>query len=153
MTKSRAKKNRLNASQQINDTPQIESAGPRREPVLRVIAEWVQARLIRLPRLVRIMLAAVLALALTGAIFPLVDQVYIQYFFTPETRIVPSYVSAGLGALVYLVGWLLIVGPTGENRVSSHPMVVVYLLTGMVALCLDIVLVIQGFAMTDVLNG
>lgn len=153
MTKSQAKKNRINAAPPASKSSRVESAELRREPVLPGIAGWLQAKLMRMPRLLRIVLMFVLAAGITGAIFPLVDLIYVEYFFTPDSVIVPSYISTGIGALFFLVGWYLIVGPAGENRVSAHPALVVYLLIGIAALCLDIVLIIQGFSMTDMISG
>ncbi|MCU0513949.1 MAG: hypothetical protein MUE40_15440 [Anaerolineae bacterium] len=106
----------------------------------------LRALLNRVPRLLRILLAALAALAVTAVLFPLVDAVYVQFFFTPETRIVPSYVSVGAGALMYLAGWLLLVGPSGGG-VSAHPALPVYVLVSLIAMFTLLVLLAQGISM------
>lgn len=131
----------------------VESGELVRPPILNVLADWLQSRLIRLPRVARMLLAGGLALAVTAALFPLVDAVYILYLFNPETRIVPSYISTGIGAFMYLAGWYLIVGPRGEQRLVARPALAIYMIIGVLALCLDIILIVQGISMTDFVAG
>ena len=66
--------------------------------------------IVRWPRLVRILTVALFALAVTLALSPLVDYIYDRYFFSMETRVVPSLVSSGFGLVMYLLGWWLMVG-------------------------------------------
>jgi hypothetical protein len=106
-----------------------------RRPLWNEIARWV----VNLPRLVRILLAAVFALSATLAVFPLVDYLYLSYMFTPDTRLLPSLVSAGAGVVMYLVGWWLIVGSVGTVQ-PSRPAVFWYVCAGVLLMLLVIVL-------------
>lgn len=72
-------------------------------------------RLLRLPRLLRIMLVFLPTFAVTIVITPVIDALYLRYFFTPETRILPSLLTAGVALVMYMIGWVLIVGTTGEK--------------------------------------
>ena len=57
------------------------------------IIEWI----IGLPRLTRILLVAAFALAVTLSISPLVDIIYADFFFSMDTRMAPSLVTAVFG--------------------------------------------------------
>ena len=109
-------------------------------------------RLLTLPRLLRIVIVLVLALATTLAVFPLVDRVYISYFMARETVIVPSLISAAAGAVMYLAGWRLYVGTVGSTRPATRALWL-YLAVGSIALIIDIVLIIQGIMMLDSVAG
>lgn len=65
-------------------------------------------------RLLRLLLVAIVAVITTLAISPLIDAVYLQFFFTPETRIVPSLLAMGIGVAMYIMGWLYLVGSAGQ---------------------------------------
>jgi len=91
--------------------------------------------LLNLPRILRIIIAAVFGLATTLALFEVVDQIYLQMFFNPNTILLPALVSGGFGMLMYVVGWGLIVGTIGEDR-EAKMVTFWYLLTGLFALML-----------------
>lgn len=80
-------------------------------------------RLLSLPRLARIGLAGVFALALTLLLIPVIDGIYLQYFYSPDTRDVAAYVGASIGVVMYLLGWRLIVGSAGESPSVSRAVV------------------------------
>lgn len=80
-------------------------------------------RLLSLPRLARIGLAGVFALALTLLLIPVIDGIYLQYFYSPDTRGVAAYVGASIGVVMYLLGWRLIVGFAGESPSVSRAVV------------------------------
>jgi hypothetical protein len=101
--------------------------------------DWV----IRLPRLTRIVLAGVFALALTLVITPLVDGFYIANFYDIDTREAPALFSTALGVVFYILGWRLIIGFAGEAP-STNRAVVWYLSIGTVACALVVILVIFG---------
>ena len=71
-------------------------------------------RFLQLPRLVRIVLVAMFALGWVLALFPLIDGIYIDYFFDMETRQWPAYISAGIGLMIYMIGWYLLIGTVGR---------------------------------------
>jgi hypothetical protein len=103
--------------------------------------------LLGFPRMMRIVLAGVFALAVTLALSPIIDQLYLAYFFSEDTLMLPSLVAGGLGILMYVAGWFLLVGFVGEDRTSSW-MVILYLLIGVLAIVLVLIwaarLVIMG---------
>ena len=101
--------------------------------------DWI----IRLPRLTRIVLAGVFALAITLVITPLVDGFYIANLYDLDTREAPALFSTALGVVFYLLGWRLIIGFAGEAP-SANRAVVWYLTTGIAACLLVVVLVIFG---------
>lgn len=88
---------------------------------------------LELPRITRILIAGVFALAIVLALSPLIDEIYIRFFYTPQTAIVPSLVAAGLGLLMYFVGWQLIVGTVGEDN-PLRPAIFWYFVVGFLAL-------------------
>lgn len=101
------------------------------------------ARFIALPRLVRIVLVAIFALGWVLLLFAPVDMIYFYNFFSMDTRILPSYVSAGIGLLVYFIGWYLLVGTIGQRlqpKLSSG----IYIVLGVGVLLLDVILIISG---------
>lgn len=108
---------------------------------LQPLASWIVTR----PRLHRILLVALFSLAVVLLAFPVVDNVYINLFFSEATRILPSLVAAGLGALMYIVGWRLIIGTRGETP-AVHPLVLVYCLFGVIVIILVVILVLQGYS-------
>jgi hypothetical protein len=103
----------------------------------------IAARLASLPRLSRIALAALFALAVTLVVFPLVDSIYLQTFFDERTRMIPALVSAGVGAVMYAIGWRLLVGYVGETP-TARPAIVWYVGVGMAALIAVALLLLYG---------
>lgn len=103
-------------------------------------------RIIGLSRWQRIALVAILSLAFTLVVFPIVDDIYLRYFFADETRILPSLVSLGIGIVFYLLGWWSLVGTIGD-RLPARRVILLYVGIGLVALFLALLMVIFGFAM------
>jgi hypothetical protein len=112
-----------------------------RKPLTLEFVQWC----LRLPRLLRIITVAIFALAFTLAVSPLVDYIYLSYFFTEETRVLPSLVSAAVGVAFYILGWWLLIGTVGETR-PARPAVLVYVLVGIIALFLVILLALSGYS-------
>ena len=112
-----------------------------RKPLTLEFVQWC----LRLPRLLRIIVVAIFALAFTLAVSPLVDYLYLRYFFTEETRVLPSLVTAGIGIAFYVLGWWLLIGTVGETR-PARPAVLLYVTVGILSLCLVIVLAVSGFS-------
>jgi hypothetical protein len=90
-------------------------------------------QLLGLPRLTRIIIAGTFALAVTLAVSPIIDEIYLRNFFSPDTRIVPSLIAATFGLGMYAAGWLTIVGTVGEDP-EARPLVKIYLIVGVLAL-------------------
>ena len=99
--------------------------------------------LLRLPRLVRILVVGMFALGVTLALFPVVDAIYLRFFFHESTRSVASLISAGIGLVMYMVGWQLIVGTVGEQP-PARRVVLWYLVIGGLAILLSLLLIVQG---------
>ena len=103
------------------------------------LIQWI----VLLPRLTRIVLAAVFALALTLAITPIVDDFYLANLYDFSTRVAPSLVSTGIGLVFYFVGWRLIIGYAGETP-STRTAILWYFILGVLACVVVIVLVVLG---------
>ncbi len=95
----------------------------------------VVGRILALPRVMKMLIAGIMALATTLAVSPIVDEIYIRFFYTRSTIIAPSLVSAGIGFVMYSIGWQLIVGTIGEQP-DNQPSILGYLLIGLLALTL-----------------
>lgn len=100
-------------------------------------------QILDLPRLMRISLVLIYSLSFTLLLFPLVDSLYLTYFYTPDTVNIPALLSAVAGILMYLLGWRLMVGYAGE-RPPERMAVVGYLLLGTIILLMVITLFVIG---------
>lgn len=116
----------------------------RAQPLLLQLIEYVLAW----PRLVRIVLIAVFALAVTLALSPLVDYIYSENFFAVETVIVPSLVSAAFGLVMYMAGWWLMVGTVGEKP-DARLATIIYLGLGILAVLTVGFLVARGVSLLN----
>lgn len=65
-------------------------------------------------RLLRLLFVAIIAIITTLAVSPTIDAIYLQSFFTPETRLLPSLLAMGAGVTMYIVGWFYLVGSAGQ---------------------------------------
>jgi len=88
-----------------------------------------------LPRVLRILIAAVIALLTILAVSPIVDEIYLSHFYSPNTRLLPALVTVSLGLAMYIAGWKLIVGTVGET-LEGQRAVVIYFAAGLVSLAL-----------------
>ncbi len=104
--------------------------------------------ILNLPRLVRILFVGFVALCTVLAIFPLVDRIYLAYFYHPSTIGIAAYLSVFMGAMMYVFGWLQLVGSAGRRQEPSR-FVVPYLVLSFLIIVLDVLLIIQGLSMTD----
>lgn len=106
---------------------------------------WLKpvANILALPRILRIVISAVFALALVLVIFPFIDWVYYTYFFSMETRGVPAYIIAACGLVMYLVGWRTIVGTHGE-KLSPRRWTGWYLISGLILVVIAAILIAYG---------
>ncbi len=107
------------------------------------------ARVLDLPRVARIGLCAIFALAVTFALFPLVDYLYLRYLFTMETRVLPAIVSAGFGLVIYMLGWWLIVGMRGEKP-PARLLILWYVGAGTAAVIFVIILAVFGISIANI---
>ena len=121
----------------------LEQAPEKPQNIFLVSIMNVARKFIALPRLQRIVLIAIFALAGVLAIFSPIDQVYFSYFFDMNTRGVTAYVIAAIGLVFYMVGWYLLVGTVGR-RPKPRLIAGIYVLLGSVMILLDAVLIIIG---------
>jgi zinc transporter ZupT len=101
------------------------------------------ARTIQMPRMVRIIFVILFAVNVTLLVTPVIDNLYITYFFDWNTRILPSLVSAGAGFLVYLIGWVLLIG-IGKSTPQARLSTLLYFFAGVASFVLTLVLVFYG---------
>jgi len=115
--------------------------------------EQLSRGLNHMPRIVRILIAGFFALVVTAAIFPIVDRVYLDYFYNPDAPpTLAAVISAIIGGLMYAVGWRLIVGTIGEE-IPARKAVLWYFVIGLFALVIVVLLIVQGISMTDELGA
>jgi hypothetical protein len=107
------------------------------------LASSLVLSLLGLPRLLRMFIIGVFALAVTLVMSPIVDRLYLTYFFSMETRLLPSLVTVAFGAIMYAVGWWLVIAPDPDEP-SAGGLVLWYVALGMLALFLTIILTIIG---------
>jgi hypothetical protein len=93
--------------------------------------------ILSLPRLVRIGLVILPTFALVAIVQPIIDGIYLRYFFTMETRGAASLITAAIVLGYFLAGWLLIVGNIGEAPPQRRA-VQIYLLVSIVVVLLAV---------------
>lgn len=107
-----------------------------------------------LPRVLRILIVALLALMTVLAVSPIIDEVYLTYFFDLSTdpsrleRLLPSFVTAAIGLASYMAGWIMVVGAVGEERRVTRNLLV-YLGICVIALLLVIIWFYRLWAFGD----
>lgn len=72
-------------------------------------------RVFLLPRFARILLVIIPALAVTFIFSPVIDEIYLRFFYTPQTAELPAWIAALMAVGMYLVGWYYVVGMVGEE--------------------------------------
>jgi hypothetical protein len=136
MKRYRANPSRIPPRPVVEQAVIDENAPPRIRTGHELAKRW-QKSLSGIPRWGRILIVAIISLAVTLFVFPQVDSIYIHYFFNEDTVIIPAYISAGLGMVMYVVGWFLVVGSTAykpHEQVSSSPALLWYIGLGVLAL-------------------
>jgi hypothetical protein len=86
------------------------------------------------------------------AVFPLVDRLYLTFFYNPNTTDLPAYVSVGLGLGAYLLGWWSLVGARW-GKMKATRLAQVYVWLGLSVLLFCALLIGVGLAMLDVFAG
>ncbi len=104
------------------------------------------ALLLRLPRFGRLLLAALPALAVAIVTQPIVDQIYLNNFFSERTVVLPSLIIAGLALGTYFIGWVIYVGTPGQTPTANRR-VLAYLLMSL------IVIVIAGLSAASLMSS
>jgi hypothetical protein len=151
MKRYRANPSRIPARPAIETSVNDETAVPRIRTGREIARRW-QKSLSAIPRWGRILIVAIISLAMTLFVFPQVDSIYIHYFYNENTLIFPAYISAGIGLLMYVIGWFLIVGSTAykpHEQVSSSPALLWYIGLGVLALVACTILLLYGLTLTN----
>jgi len=94
----------------------------------------------RVPRILIVLFFSGIAVA---AVFPLIDHIYLRFFFTTDSTIAPSLVSVTIGGLMYIVGWFLYVGTIGTTP-SARNAILWYFVIGSVLTILVFGMLIYG---------
>jgi hypothetical protein len=91
----------------------------------------------------RIFMVAVFAVSFVLLITPVVDNLYVTYMFTMETRVLPSIFSVVFGIAIYALGWRLLIGPIDE---TPKPFAITrwYILGGLACVGLALILMLIG---------
>jgi hypothetical protein len=105
-------------------------------------------RLVDLPRLVRVLIVAFFAVMATLALMPLVDHIYIRFFYTAETVMVPSLVTVALASIMYIGGWWIYIG-TVHTTPPARRRVLWYFAVGIAVTIIVIVLLIMGVSILN----
>lgn len=109
-------------------------------------ANYLVRKILGLSRILRIVITGIFSVALTAAVFPLIDEIYITRFFDERTRILPSFVAVAIGIIMYGVGWYLLIGTRGEDR-PQRIAVLFYVLAGICVLLFVSYLIINGYSL------
>jgi hypothetical protein len=102
--------------------------------------------LLGFPRLLRIVLVGLFALAVTFVVALLLY--YQSIFYSPDLQIVFYIIATVFGLFMYLAGWRLIVGTVGETPPVQRS-VVWYLGVGLLATLMIVLWVIQMIVTID----
>jgi hypothetical protein len=122
------------------------AAQSKRDPFVFRLPNWQQvtASVLNIPRIGRMALVGVFGLAVTLALSPLIDDVYLRFLFDPSTRVLPSLVSVGFGLVMYALGWIWLIGTVGD-RPPVRRAALAYVLIGILAVLVVVMLLVQGF--------
>lgn len=117
----------------------------RARPAQRVpYATYLMRKVLNWSRRARIITISMFGVAVTAAVFPLIDLVYVERFFNPDMRVLPSFISVGLGMTMYIVGWVLLVGTRGEKP-PERIGVIIYMLVGVLIVLFVLFMLINGY--------
>jgi hypothetical protein len=92
---------------------------------------WID-RLLRLPRPVRVLLAALPAVAVALLVQPVIDSIYLRFFFDEATLAAPAWLIALLATLMYFAGWVFLVGMPGSPPLRSRGLTLYLIVTAAV---------------------
>ncbi len=129
--------NQLKPPSNPSPTPHEDAAG---------VVRW----LLHLPRMVRIVVCAIFAFAVTLGLTPIIDYLYLTFIYRDNSELerfiharAPAMIEVGLGLLMYVLGWIFIIGTRGETP-PARPIVLWYFGIGVFAVFLVFLWMIQG---------
>jgi hypothetical protein len=117
-------------------------------PVATRIGLWA-SRLNRLSRTGRVVLTWLITLELVALVSIFVDKLLIDQVIQGDVgAMTPALIEAGIGAVLYLLGWWLLVGfdSDPQNPWQARTSTVLYVAAGVAVLILLIVLALFGLA-------
>lgn len=112
-------------------------------PAAHGLAGRLTERVLNLPRLARIVLVCLFAMAVTVLLIPLIDGIYLRSFYSAETAVLPSLIEAAFGLGMFVLGWVLLVGFAGQRPPARLP-VALYFLAGCALVLMVILQLISG---------
>jgi hypothetical protein len=108
--------------------------------------------LVNLPRITRIILCSIFSIAVTLGFTPIIDYLYISFIYRDDTELaqfihsrLPTFIEIGVGLVMYIVGWMYIIGTRGETP-PARPIVLWYFGIGVLAVFLTFLWILQGMA-------
>ncbi|MCB9454972.1 MAG: hypothetical protein H6671_03170 [Anaerolineaceae bacterium] len=116
---------------------------PKTAEEMMTFSQRAAQQIIELPRGVRILMVGLFAVAATFAVNPVIDTLYIQFFYNADTVILPSIAAVFVGMVVYVLGWLLMIGTVGETP-PIRRVIVWYCLVGLLVVVLVVGALIMG---------
>lgn len=121
------------------------SAPASASPISRAIT-----RILGWPRLARIVLVSLFTLAAALLLQPVIDNIYLTYFFQWESQIVtdfqrqiPSLITAGIALAIFALGWWLLIGFAGTVP-PPRMAALIYFLAGIGIAVLAIAQIVAG---------
>lgn len=112
----------------------------RPETVQLGVLDRIADRILDLPRLSRLVMVVLFALAMALLLQPVIDALYLRYVFpwttadvSDLTRAIPSLIIAAIGVAMFFAGWALVVGKAG-TRPPRRAGVIVYFVVGVFVL-------------------
>lgn len=91
-------------------------------------------RLLGLPRLTRILLITLPTIAAALLATPIVDGIYLRYFYSATTVGVPAIIIMVIALAVFIMGWVLYVGDAGVEVPERRALYWYILLAGILML-------------------
>jgi hypothetical protein len=133
-----------NAAQARKAAAEVRTSAARRSRLDRA-AENLVVSILALPRLSRIALSVVFALMVILVVRPIIDVIYLDNFYVanPETNMLPTWVATGIGLIMYVAGWRLIVGIAGET-LTVRRATLYYLFVGIGSALWVVALIVHG---------
>ncbi len=105
--------------------------------------EPLSVQILGLSRYLRIALILIFALVTTMLVSPLIDRIYLENFYDPSTTVLPAMLTVGCGVIVYIVGWMLLIG-FGDTLPIPGNWVILYSLYGIVVCMVVLTLLVNG---------
>jgi hypothetical protein len=116
------------------------------------VEAWA-ARLDRLSRLVRIVLSLLITLELVVLLSIVIDRALLDRVYEGEVgAMTPALIAAGLGIVLYAIGWWALVGfETDDQPWRAGTPAVVYVTLGVIGLFLMFMLAVLGLLLSYIL--